>query len=98
MGLDRVKNKQRFHPGAPGVIQPEPRPYRNPATSQSVSANRFLAAILTRLRLLCRAETLCFSQSFALRSRHAGLAKERSGRSLPEEAVSRASFLWRELP
>src|SRR6516162_9407121 len=51
-------------------------------TSQPVSANRFLAVILTRLRLLCRAEILCFSQSFALRSRHPGLAKERSGRSL----------------
>src|SRR5262249_11405105 len=55
--------------------------------------NGFLAAILTRLRLLCLAEILCFSQSFALRSRHPGLAKERSGRSLPEEAVSRASCL-----
>src|SRR6516164_4572937 len=98
MGLDRVKNKQRFHPTAPAVIQPEPRPYRNPTTSQSVSANRFLAAILTRLRLLCRAEIRCFSQSFALRSRHPGLAKERFGRSLPEEAVSRAFCLWRELP
>ena len=84
-----------FHPA---VIQPEPRPDRNPTTSQSVSANRFLAAILTRLRLLCRAETRWSLQSFALRSRNPGLAKERSERFLrkrrsPEPLAFGASYL-----
>ena len=64
----------------------------------TAATNRLVPAISSKLRLLCRAETRCFSQSFALRSRHPGLAKEPFGRPLPEEAVSRASCPWRELP
>ena len=64
----------------------------------TAAANRFVAAIWSKLRLLCRAEILCFSQSFALRSRHPGLEKERCGRSLPQAAVSRVFCLWLALP
>ena len=67
-------------------------------TSCSTSLSRSVAAIWSILRLLCRAEIRSVSKSFGLRSRLAGLAKERCERSLPREAVSRVFCLWLALP